>query len=151
MSLSASKQLPAGLPEVLRAAHDVFINLTTDRILQIEALTVAINKGEDPEPAAREIAQIAHKIAGVAGSGNPRVSRHRRSGALGRAEPQGGYPGRCAAAELEQHQPGDRGSAGRDGRGHLTGITGRRAMWRGREVSDRRDRSLSRALGVVNP
>ncbi|MDP5333838.1 MAG: Hpt domain-containing protein [Paracoccaceae bacterium] len=80
MTLSATKQLPAGLPEVLRAAHDVFINLTTDRILQIEALTVAINKGEDPEPAVKEIAQVAHKIAGVAGTlGYPDIGDLARS------------------------------------------------------------------------
>ncbi|MFD1194187.1 Hpt domain-containing protein [Seohaeicola saemankumensis] len=80
MNLSASKQLPAGLPEVLRAAHDVFINLTTDRILQIEALTVAIGKGEEPGPAVTEIAQIAHKIAGVAGTlGYPEVGDMARS------------------------------------------------------------------------
>lgn len=80
MTLSATRQLPAGLPDVLRAAHDVFVNLTTDRILRIEALTVAINKGEDPAPALTEIAQIAHKIAGVAGTlGYPQIGDMARS------------------------------------------------------------------------
>lgn len=68
MNSNAARKLPDGLPEVLKAAHQVFITLTTDRILRIEALTQAVHKGQDPGPALTEIAQIAHKIAGVAGT-----------------------------------------------------------------------------------
>lgn len=77
---SAAKKLPAGLPEVLQAAHQVFINLTTDRILRIEVLTQAVRKGEEAAPALTEIAQIAHKIAGVAGTlGYPEIGDNARA------------------------------------------------------------------------
>lgn len=80
MTADAASNFPAGLPEVLRAAHQVFVNLTMDRILRIEALTQAILKGEDPAPALTEIAQISHKIAGVAGTlGYPDIGDSARS------------------------------------------------------------------------
>jgi HPt (histidine-containing phosphotransfer) domain-containing protein len=68
MPASTAQKLPPGLPEVLRAAHDVFINLTEERILRIETLAQAVHRGEDAAPALTEIAQICHKIAGVAGT-----------------------------------------------------------------------------------
>lgn len=68
MAINTVSKLPPGVPEVLRAAHDVFVNVTADRILRIEALTHAVQKGEDTVPSLTEIAQIAHKIAGVAGT-----------------------------------------------------------------------------------
>ncbi|OZB19868.1 MAG: hypothetical protein B7X55_02210 [Rhodobacterales bacterium 34-62-10] len=80
MDSTAAKKLPAGLPDVLQAAHQVFINLTTDRILRIEVLTQAIHKGEDAASALIEIAQIAHKIAGVAGTlGYPEIGDNARA------------------------------------------------------------------------
>ena len=60
--------MPVGLPDVLRAAHDVFINLTEERIMRIETLAQAVHRGQDAIPALIEIAQISHKIAGVAGT-----------------------------------------------------------------------------------
>ena len=80
MSIDAARKLPAGVPEVLQAAHQVFVNLTTDRILRIEALTQAVRKGQEIVPALTEIAQIAHKIAGVAGTlGYPELGDGARS------------------------------------------------------------------------
>jgi HPt (histidine-containing phosphotransfer) domain-containing protein len=80
MDSTAAKKLPAGLPEVLQAAHQVFINLTTDRILRIEVLAQAVHKGDDAVSALTEIAQIAHKIAGVAGTlGYPEVGDNARA------------------------------------------------------------------------
>lgn len=80
MSTNAARKLPAGLPEVLQAAHQVFITLTTERILRIEALTQAVHKGQDAGPALTEVAQIAHKIAGVAGTlGYPEIGDSARS------------------------------------------------------------------------
>jgi HPt (histidine-containing phosphotransfer) domain-containing protein len=80
MDRTADKKLPAGLPEMLQAAHQVFINLTTDRILRIEVLAQAVHKGDDAVSALTEIAQIAHKIAGVAGTlGYPAVGETARA------------------------------------------------------------------------
>jgi HPt (histidine-containing phosphotransfer) domain-containing protein len=80
MNRNMAAKLPEGLPEVLRAAHQVFISLTMDRILRIEALTQAVHKGQDPAPALTEIAQIAHKIAGVAGTlGYPAIGDDARA------------------------------------------------------------------------
>ena len=80
MTRNAATKMPDGLPEVLKAAHQVFITLTTDRILRIEALTQAVHKGQEPAPALTEIAQIAHKIAGVAGTlGYPDIGDSARS------------------------------------------------------------------------
>jgi HPt (histidine-containing phosphotransfer) domain-containing protein len=80
MDTSAARKLPAGVPDVLQAAHQVFINLTTDRILRIEVLTQAVHKGEDAVSALTEIAQIAHKIAGVAGTlGYPQIGDSARA------------------------------------------------------------------------
>lgn len=74
MAATTSTALPAGVPEMLRAAHDVFVNLTTDRIMRIETLTQAVHKGQDASAALLEIAQIAHKISGVAGTlGYPEI------------------------------------------------------------------------------
>lgn len=79
MTASAQK-LPAALPDVLRAAHDVFINLTEERILRIETLVQAVHRGQEPAPALTEIAQISHKIAGVAGTlGYPEIGDTARS------------------------------------------------------------------------
>lgn len=80
METTAARKLPAGLPEILQAAHQVFINLTTDRIFRIEVLTQAVHKGDDAAPALTEIAQIAHKIAGVAGTlGYPEIGDSARA------------------------------------------------------------------------
>ena len=58
----------------------MFVTLTTDRILRIEALKEAVHKGEEPAPALTEIAQIAHKIAGVASTlGYPEIGNNARS------------------------------------------------------------------------
>jgi HPt (histidine-containing phosphotransfer) domain-containing protein len=74
MDSTAAKKPPAGLPDVLHAAHQVFIDLTTDRILRIEVLAQAVRRGDDAPSALTEIAQIAHKIGGVAGTlGYPEV------------------------------------------------------------------------------
>lgn len=80
MALNAVSKLPPGVPEVLRAAHDVFVNVTTDRILRIETLTQAVHNGQDSVSALTEIAQIAHKIAGVAGTlGYPEIGNQSRA------------------------------------------------------------------------
>ncbi|MFU8882734.1 MAG: Hpt domain-containing protein [Rhodobacterales bacterium] len=80
MATNIASKMPEGVPDVLRAAHQVFVNLTTDRILRIELLTQAIHKGQDVVPALTEIAQIAHKIAGVAGTlGYPEIGDKARS------------------------------------------------------------------------
>jgi HPt (histidine-containing phosphotransfer) domain-containing protein len=80
MTASSAQRLPPGLPEVLRAAHDVFINLTEERIMRIETLAQAVHRGDDPAAALIEIAQISHKIAGVAGTlGYPEIGDTARS------------------------------------------------------------------------
>jgi HPt (histidine-containing phosphotransfer) domain-containing protein len=80
MDRTVAKKLPAGLPDVLHAAHQVFINLTIDRILRIEVLAQAVRRGDDAPSALTEIAQIAHKIAGVAGTlGYPKVGDNARA------------------------------------------------------------------------
>jgi HPt (histidine-containing phosphotransfer) domain-containing protein len=80
MAINTAGKMPAGVPDVLQAAHQVFVSLTTDRILRIELLTQAIHKGQDVGPALTEIAQIAHKIAGVAGTlGYPEIGDTARS------------------------------------------------------------------------
>ncbi|MDD9706301.1 hypothetical protein PVW53_04435 [Seohaeicola sp. SP36] len=67
MNSNAARKLPDGLPEVLKAAHQVFITLTTDRILRIEALTQAVHKGQDPGPALTENggAKVGHGSGGM--------------------------------------------------------------------------------------
>ncbi|MCD1625751.1 MAG: Hpt domain-containing protein [Paracoccaceae bacterium] len=80
MNANAARKVPDGLPDMLHAAHQVFVNLTTDRILRIEALKEAVHKGEEPVPSLTEIAQISHKIAGVAGTlGYPDIGDRARS------------------------------------------------------------------------
>jgi HPt (histidine-containing phosphotransfer) domain-containing protein len=80
MNTNAARKVPDGLPDMLHAAHQVFVNLTTDRILRIEALKESVHKGEEPVPALTEIAQISHKIAGVAGTlGYPDIGDSARS------------------------------------------------------------------------
>ncbi len=66
--MTSTTALPAGVPEMLRAAHDVFVSLTTDRIMRIETLAQSVHKRDDAPAALAEIAQIAHKISGVAGT-----------------------------------------------------------------------------------
>lgn len=79
MAPSTTTALPPGVPDMLRAAHQVFVNLTTDRILRIETLAQAVRKGQDAPGAMVEIAQIAHQIAGVAGTlGYPEIGEDAR-------------------------------------------------------------------------
>lgn len=80
MDSTATKKPPAGLPQALQAAHQVFITLTIDRILRIKVLAQAVRKGDDAPSALTEIAQIAHKIAGVAATlGYPEVGDKARA------------------------------------------------------------------------
>ncbi len=80
MTTRSAQKMPVGLPDVLRAAHDVFINLTEERIMRIETLAQAVHRGQDATPALIEIAQISHKIAGVAGTlGYPAIGDTARS------------------------------------------------------------------------
>lgn len=79
MDTSTRTALPPGVPDMLRAAHQVFVNLTTDRIMRIETLTQAVYKGQDVPQALTEIAQISHQIAGVAGTlGYPGIGDNAR-------------------------------------------------------------------------
>ncbi len=79
MAPPTTSALPPGVPDMLRAAHQVFVNLTTDRIMRIETLTQAVHKGQDVPSALTEIAQIAHQIAGVAGTlGYPEIGEDAR-------------------------------------------------------------------------